>query len=70
MAFAGPSGLRAEWGVEINDRFDAERPPASTGPPSGGQTTTLKPLSPMYSTRPCFLLQAITRHPCPDPDLG
>ena len=29
----------------------------------------LQPLSPMYSTRPCCLVQAITRHTCPDPDL-
>ena len=25
---------------------------------------------PMYSTRPCCLVQAITRHTCPDPHLG
>ena len=24
----------------------------------------------MYGTRPCCLVQAITRHTCPDPDLG
>ena len=29
----------------------------------------LQPLSLMYSTRPCCLLQTITRHTCPDPDL-
>ena len=59
MAFAGPSGIRAGWGIEINGRFEAERPPASSG----------QPLSPMYSTRPCCLVQAITWHTCPDPDL-
>ena len=25
---------------------------------------------PMYGTRPCCLVQAITRHTCPDPHLG
>ena len=29
----------------------------------------LQPLSLMYSTRPCCLVQAITQHTCPDPDL-
>ena len=43
--------------------------PASAGPPSGGRTATLTPLSPMYSTRPWCLVQAITRHLYPDPYL-
>ena len=29
----------------------------------------LQPLSPMYSTRPCCLVEAITRHTRPDPNL-
>ena len=54
--FAGPSGIRAGWGIEINGRFEAERPPALAGPPLGGQTGTLTPLSPKYSTGPCCLV--------------
>ncbi len=53
---AGLSGIRAGWGIEINGRFEAERPPASAGPPSGGRAATMTPLSPMYSTRPCCLV--------------
>ena len=53
---AGPSGIRAGWGIETNGRFVAERPSASAGPPSGGRTATLTPLSPMYSTRPSCLV--------------
>ena len=34
-----------------------------------GRVGKLQPLSLMYSTRPCCLVQAITRHTCPDPDL-
>ena len=34
---AGLSGICAKWGIKINGRFEAERPPASVGPPSGGQ---------------------------------
>ena len=56
LALAGPSGIRAGWGIEINGRFEAERPPPSAGPPSGGRAATLTPLSPMYSTRPCCLV--------------
>ena len=37
LAFAGPSGIRIRWGIEINGRFEAERPPALAGLPSGGQ---------------------------------
>ena len=40
LAFAGPSGIRARWGIEINGRFEAERPPASAGPPSDGWAAT------------------------------
>ena len=32
--FCWPSGLRVGWGIEINGRFEAERPPTSAGPPS------------------------------------
>ena len=42
-AFAGPSGIRVEWGIEINGRFEAERPPASVGPPLGGRAATFVP---------------------------
>ena len=34
-------------------RLEAERSPSSAGPPSGGQTASLTPLSPLYSTEPC-----------------
>ena len=68
--FAESFGIRARWGIEINGRFEAERPPVSAGPSSGGRAATLIPLSPMYSTRPCCLVQAIIWHLCPDPDLG
>ena len=37
MAFAGPSGIRAGWGIEISGRFEAARPPASVGLPLGGR---------------------------------
>ena len=33
------------------------------------QVGELQPLSLMYRTRPCCLVQDITRHTCPDPDL-
>ena len=39
-AFVRLSGIRAGWGIEINGRFEAERPPASAGPPSEGRTAT------------------------------
>ena len=55
-ALAGPSGIRAGWGIEINGRFEAERPPALNGPPSRGRAATLTPLSSMYSTRHCCLV--------------
>ena len=35
---AGPSGIRV--GVSNNGRFEAERPPTSVGPPSGGRAAT------------------------------
>ena len=41
LALAGPSGIRAGWGIEINGRFEAERSPASAGPPSGWRAATL-----------------------------
>ena len=40
---AGPSGIRLGWGIEINGRFEPERPPTSVGPPSGGRTATFVP---------------------------
>ena len=52
LALAGPSGIRAGWGIEINGIFEAKRPPISAGPPSGGRTATMTLLIPMYSTRP------------------
>ena len=51
LALAGPSGIRAGWGIEINGRFDAKRPP-----PLGGRAAKLTPLSPMYGSRPCCLV--------------
>ena len=35
---------------------EAEKLPASVGPPSGGQVASLTPLSPMYSTEPRCLV--------------
>ena len=64
------SGIRARWGIKIYDKFEDERPLASVGPPLGGWAATLTPLSPMYSSRPCCLVLAISRYPCLDPDLG
>ena len=37
---AGPSGIRVGWAIETNGRFDAERPPTSVGPTSGGRTAS------------------------------
>ena len=53
-----------------NGRLEAIRLPVSARLPSGGRAATLTPLSSMYSTRPCCLVQAITRHLCPDSHLG
>ena len=43
LAFAGSSGILAGWGIEISGRFEAERPPASAGPPSGGRAANNVP---------------------------
>ena len=40
---AGPSGIRAGWGIETKGRFEAERPPTSVGPPSGGRAAFQTP---------------------------
>ena len=40
---AGPSGIRAGWAIEFNDRFEAERPPASAEPPLGGRAASSVP---------------------------
>ena len=56
--------------IETNGRFEAERPPTSVGPPSGGRAAFLSPMHPLYSTRLHGLAQAILWHTCPDPDLG
>ena len=40
---AGPFGIRVGWGIETNGRFEAERPPTSVGPPSGGRTASSVP---------------------------
>ena len=67
---AGPSGIRVGWGIETNGIFEAERPPTSVGPPSGGRAAFLSPIHPLYSTRPHGLAQAIFLHICSDLDLG
>ena len=51
LALAGPSGIRARWGIKINGRFEAEMPLTLAGPPSGGRAATLTPLFVLYSTR-------------------
>ena len=33
---AEPSGIHAGWDFKVNDRFEAEKLPASAGPPSAG----------------------------------
>ena len=53
LALAGQFGIRAGWGIEINGRFEAEKPSASVGPPSGGRAATLIPLFHLCSARPC-----------------
>ena len=40
---AGSSGIRARWAIKINGRFEAERLPASSGPPSGGRAASSVP---------------------------
>ena len=54
----------------LNGILEAERPPTSVGPPSGGWAASLTPLTPLYGTGPRCPFQAIIRHPCLDPDLG
>ena len=44
--------------------------PSLAGLPPGMRAVTLTPLPSMYSTRPCCLVQSITRHTCPNPHLG
>ena len=51
-AFAGLSGIHVGWGIEINGKFEAERPPATTGLPSGGRAAFMTHMHPLYSTRP------------------
>ena len=34
-------------GVSINGRFEAERPPAMAGPPSGGRAAFMTPMHPL-----------------------
>ena len=48
LALAGPSGIRAGWGIEINGRFEAESPPASARPP----TKVDMPLKQRNQTKP------------------
>ena len=57
-------------GRSINGRFEAERPPTSAGPPSGGGAAFVTPMLSLYSTRPHGRVQAIFWHTCPDLDLG
>ena len=56
LALTGLSGIRVRWGIKVNGRFEADRPPALVGPLSGGRAATLTPLSPMYIPRPCCLV--------------
>ena len=46
LALAGPSGIRAGWGIETNGRLVAERPPASAWAPLGVRAATLTPFVP------------------------
>ena len=43
LAFAGPFSIRAGSDIETNGRFQAERPPASAGSPSGARATISVP---------------------------
>ena len=52
MDLAEPSGIHAGWGIKINSRFEAKRPPGLDGPPTGGRAATLTPLSPFYHIYP------------------
>ena len=61
--------VQSEAPQRNNGRFEAVSLPVSAGLPPGGPAATLTPLQPMYGTRPCCLVQAITRHTCPDPHL-
>ena len=65
---AGPSGICAGWAIEINGRFEADRPQVSAGPPSGGRAAFQTPMHSMYITRPHGLVQAIFWYTCPDLD--
>ena len=56
-------------GVSINGRFEAERPPTLSGPPSSGRAVFMTPMQPLYITRPHSLVQAIFWHTCQDLDL-
>ena len=42
----------AGWSM-LHGRLETERFLALAGPPLGGQTASLTPLSPLYSTGPC-----------------
>ena len=61
-ALAGPSGIRAGWDIDQWQIRGWKGPHLRVG--------ELQPLSPMYCTRPCCLVQAISRYTCPDPYLG
>ena len=61
---AGPCGIRVGWGIEY--WYIRSRKAPNLGHLRVGE---LQSLSPLYSTRPCCLVQAITRHTCPDPNL-
>ena len=41
--FDGPSGIHVGYGIEINGRFEAERPPTSAGLPSAGRAANFVP---------------------------
>ena len=62
--------IQSEAPKRNNGRLEALRLPVLAELPPGGRAATLTPLYPMYGTRPCCLVQAITQYTCPDPHFG
>ena len=63
---SGPSSIRVGWVSKPMADSSPKGPQLRLGHLRVGE---LQFLSPLYSTRPCCLVQAITRHTCPDPNL-